>query len=168
MPSCCPEQTPQKRPDRTNLKPHGRYYRTSDAKWIRRWKCKICGKTVSSSTWNPCFGQKKRRINPRVLDYLDSGVAMRRIAKKLGIHRTTVSRKRKFFSDQSMLKQSAFLRKLRPQRFYVVQFDELETFEHTKMKPLSVSMVVTAQRHILGFKVSRMPCKGRLAEKSRP
>ncbi|NDG86276.1 MAG: hypothetical protein EBX52_14705 [Proteobacteria bacterium] len=46
-----------------------------------------------------------------------------------------------------------------------LQFDDLETFEHTKCKPLSVAIAVeTGTRKILGFQVSRMPAKGRLSK----
>jgi len=48
-----------------------------------------------------------------------------------------------------------------------LQFDDLETFEHTKMKPLSVTLAVEkGSREILGFEVSRMPAKGLLAGKA--
>jgi hypothetical protein len=46
-----------------------------------------------------------------------------------------------------------------------IQFDDLETHEHTKCKPLSVALAVEAKtRKILGFQVSRMPAKGRLSK----
>ncbi len=49
-----------------------------------------------------------------------------------------------------------------------VEFDDLETFEHTKCKPLSVSLFVEYKtRRILDFEVSQMPAKGKLAEFSR-
>ena len=49
-----------------------------------------------------------------------------------------------------------------------VEFDDLETFEHSKMKPLSViAMVETGTRKILGYRVAQMPSKGHLARKSR-
>jgi hypothetical protein len=48
-----------------------------------------------------------------------------------------------------------------------VQFDDLETFEHTKLKPLSVTLMVQKDsRWILGFEVSRMPAKGLLAKRA--
>jgi hypothetical protein len=48
-----------------------------------------------------------------------------------------------------------------------LQFDDLETSEHTKLKPLSVTLAVEKQsRTILGFEVSQMPAKGVLARKS--
>jgi hypothetical protein len=48
-----------------------------------------------------------------------------------------------------------------------VQFDDLETFEHSKLKPLSVTMMVEKKsRRILGFSVARMPAKGLLVKRS--
>lgn len=44
----------------------------------------------------------------------------------------------------------------------------METFEHTKMKPLSITIAVIKQRRlVLGAEVSSMPAKGLLARKSR-
>ena len=49
-----------------------------------------------------------------------------------------------------------------------IQFDELQTIEHTKCKPLSVAMAVSKnERKILGFKVLSMPATGHLAKISR-
>ena len=49
-----------------------------------------------------------------------------------------------------------------------IQFDDMETSEHTKLKPLSLPIVVDQKtREILGFSVVSMPAKGPLAELSR-
>lgn len=46
-----------------------------------------------------------------------------------------------------------------------VQFDDLETAEHSKCKPLSVTLAVHAKtREILDFQVKRMPAKGLLSK----
>jgi hypothetical protein len=51
---------------------------------------------------------------------------------------------------------------------HTVEFDDLETFEHTKCKPLSVTLAVEhGTRRVLGVKVSRMPAKGLLSKKAR-
>jgi len=48
------------------------------------------------------------------------------------------------------------------------QFDDLQTIEHTKCKPLSVTLAVDdKKRKILGFEVSRMPATGHLAKIAR-
>lgn len=50
----------------------------------------------------------------------------------------------------------------------VIEFDDLESFEHTKYKPLSASIAVEYKtRRILGLRISRMPAKGLLAARSR-
>jgi hypothetical protein len=43
----------------------------------------------------------------------------------------------------------------------------METFEHTKFKPLSIALAVTPARQILVAEVAQMPAKGLLAAKSR-
>jgi hypothetical protein len=45
-----------------------------------------------------------------------------------------------------------------------VEFDEMETFEHSKCKPLAIALAVDqATRRIVGARVARMPAKGKLA-----
>jgi len=46
-----------------------------------------------------------------------------------------------------------------------MEFDDLETFEHSKCKPLSITLAVEhGSRRILGFRVAQMPAKGPLAK----
>jgi len=97
---------------------------------------------------------------------MGSGVSMRRISLILGIHRTTVSRKLSFLAEVADKKHQEYMT-ARP-KVKDVQFDELITIEHTKCKPLSVSMAVENKtRQILGFEVSIIPASGHLAEISR-
>lgn len=97
---------------------------------------------------------------------LCSGVSQRRIAILLKISRTTVVRKFIFLSEIAMRENLRDLVKMRC--VSELQFDDLETIEHTKCKPLSVAMAVEKHsRKILGFTVSRMPAKGHLAKISR-
>jgi len=42
----------------------------------------------------------------------------------------------------------------------------METFEHSKLKPLSITLAVTKPRQILGAFVASMPAKGLLAKKA--
>lgn len=49
----------------------------------------------------------------------------------------------------------------------VIEFDDLESYEQTKCKPLSVVLAVEEKtRWILGFEVASMPAKGLLAKKA--
>lgn len=92
---------------------------------------------------------------------------MRRIAKIYGISRTTVKRKQEFLSAQAKIKQQKWL-KTQHTPFLDIQFDDLETFEHSKCKPLTVTLVVENKtRKVLGFEVAQIPAKGLLAKISR-
>lgn len=143
----------------------GRYYRTSDRKWVQRYKCAHCGRHFSQATNSPNFGQNKRHLNNTILWLLASRVSQRRIAKGLNVHQLTVRRKLKFLGEQARLFNHRDRIK-RPLTFEL-QFDDLETIEHTKLKPVSVTVAVEkGSRYILGFEVSRMPAKGLLAKKA--
>ncbi len=149
-----------------DLKRYGRFYRKSDSQWIRRYRCTRCGSTFSGATGSATFGQNKRRINDRLRVLLCSGVSQRRSALILKVHRKTVVRKFRFLAEQARLRQRRFL--MDYGELDSIQFDDLETSEHSKCKPLSVTLAVDAeQRTILGFKVSVMPAKGHLAALAR-
>ena len=145
----------------------GSYYRSSDSRWIQRFRCKSCLRTFSRATLHPNFRQKKRRLNSKLFQLFASGVSQRRAALLLNTSKNTVARKLAFIGNQALIEHQGFVRR-RSYKLNEVQFDELETFEHTKMKPISVPLAVDAKsRTILGFQACSMPAKGLLAEKSR-
>ena len=86
----------------------------------------------------------------------------RDIARYLGISRTTVDRKIRFQSRFAIEENKRLASESPLSQF--IQFDDMETFEHTKYKPLAISMAVEhPSRRILAFGVASMPCKGQLA-----
>lgn len=142
----------------------GSYSRTSDYKRIPRWRCTSCKKNFSTATSCSTRWQKKRKINPFVKKLLCSNISMRRCAMVLEINRKTVARKLHFLANQARLSQTKYLRQFHLKKVNLVQFDDLETLEHSKCKPISVTMAVEKKtRIILGFELSQMPAKGRLA-----
>lgn len=143
----------------------GFFRRKSESKNIQRFKCMRCRKHFSDATDDRCFGQNKRRLNFKIYKELGSCVSMRRIARNLGISRTTVTRKLMFLGHKCLEELQGQNKKFAKATH--VQFDEMETIEHTKLKPLSIPIVVTyPERRILGFEVARMPAKGKLAKLS--
>lgn len=155
---CCPK---------SDLRPHGSFYRKSDSKTVLRWRCRICRKTISQATDTPCFGQNKRRINDILRKLLVSGVSQRRAALILHINLKTVARKLRFLAAQARLNHLEYLQKFESRNISYLQFDEMEAHEHTKLKPLSIAIAVEPENRILiGIQVSEMPAKGHLAKKS--
>jgi hypothetical protein len=113
--------------------------------------------------FSPCFAQKKRQFNERLKRLLCSGVSQRRIARLLHLSRATVTQKLIFLGRQAEMDLSK--RNLAHVPAEIVEFDDLETFEHSKCKPLSVTLAVESKsRRILGLEVSRFPAKGRLVK----
>lgn len=142
-----------------NIKKSGAYFRTSDSQRIPRYKCKLCQKSFSSATFSPNYNQNKRRLNPVINKLLCSTMSLRRIAIVLGVNRKTVARKRQVLAQQAELKHASWLKN---QVIDYVQFDDLETIEHTKLKPVTVTLFVDHRRKILGFDVARIRAKGHL------
>lgn len=82
----------------------------------------------------------------------------------LFLNRKTVLRKLHFLAFHARLEMSQ--KNLALPKAKSMEFDDLETFEHTKCKPLSVTLAVeTKTRRILGLRVSTMRAKGLLAHK---
>jgi transposase-like protein len=145
---------------------NGYFKRKSDHRRIRRYQCKRCAKYFSFATSHPCFGQNKRQLNAKIKTLFCSGVSGRRMAKILKISRDTVSNKLKHLGHVAKIKNMEL--KFSHLSSEAIQFDEMETFEHTKLKPLSIPLAVDKKtRRILGFKVAIMPAKGHLAKLSR-
>lgn len=161
----CPhcEKNPNFVSDCRTIRRHGTYYRTSDSRSIKRYTCLTCKTTFSDASKDPCFGQKKRQKNRKLLELLASGVSERRSAKLLRIDRKTVARKVIFLGLNCSFKN--FVQNA-AEKIEALEFDDMETFEHTKYKPLSVVLAVAKSRRILGFRVARMVAKGVLSKKS--
>ena len=153
---------------RFQVRKKGYYYRRSDGQHVRRYQCTKCSRNFSSAALAPTYRQKKRHLNRWVLKHLCSGVSQRRTARLLGVNPKTVVRKFRFLADQARLKNLEYLKSIAPQSLTEVQWDDLETSEHTKCKPISVALAVDPySRKVLGFRASRMPAKGTLSELSR-
>ncbi|MCB0219878.1 MAG: hypothetical protein KDH09_09310 [Chrysiogenetes bacterium] len=144
----------------------GFYYRTGDSRWIQRFQCRICKGTCSRATFNRWFRHKKRKKNEALRRHFASAGTIRRAARTFKLNRKTVERKLMvlgFEAECNLRINNHYSAKSR-----VIEFDDLETFEHTKCKPLSVTLAVQSRtRRILGLEVSRMPAKGLLVEKAR-
>ncbi|MBS1970956.1 MAG: IS1 family transposase [Bdellovibrionales bacterium] len=144
----------------------GHFTRKSDLKRLQRYRCLDCKKTFSEAKLSRCYYQKKRHLNGPLYELYVSGLSQRRLAKVLRVNRKTIVRKFLFIGlfayDYLLLQNRKF------PKATSVQFDDLETFEHSKCKPVSVIMAVEEHsRRILGFRVAKMPAKGLLAKVSR-
>jgi transposase-like protein len=148
---------------------NGYFRRSSDSRLIRKYFCRICKTYFSHATFRLDRYQKKRKVNFHLARLYESGISQRRLALILNLNLKTVVRKIRYQAIVARADQKKFLREhYKNKSLTEIQFDDLETSEHTKCKPLSVTLAVDPRsRAILSFQVSSMPAKGHLAEISR-
>jgi hypothetical protein len=133
---------------------------------VQRYACQICDRSFSSATLSANYRQRKIACETLIDQLLVAGVSQRRAHVIAKVTRRTLVRKFRRIALRKHEEHRSALARLQPIRS--LQFDEMETFEHTRLKPLSIIVAVEpATRFILAARVAQMPCKGTLAELSR-
>jgi transposase-like protein len=148
---------------------NGFYRRRSDSRLIQRFRCKDCRREFSAATFSPCYRQKKRRINPHVAELLASTGSQRRTALLVKVNRKTIARRLPVLAEIARQRlERDLLSRYGNDGCTDVQLDDLITIEHTKCKPVSVTVVVDAvTRRILGLDAAPIPANGPLAAPAR-
>ena len=126
----------------------------------RRYQCKNCKYTFSNQTFHSTYYHRRPDLNEKVFVLLVSGNTQQRTAELLKCSPTTVARKLLWLS---VFKKSKSL----VQTEQHIQIDEMESIEHTKLKPLTIPICVSSTYKILGINVGKIPAKGHLAELSK-
>lgn len=152
------------------VEPHvvrcGTFYRTSDSRTVQKYRCWVCRRYFSLATFSLCYRQHKRQHNDLLKKNLASGLSLRRSSLIMNLSRTTVARKLVFLAKQARINFEKGLQDHTPSK--IIEFDDLETFEHSKYKPVSITLAVEYKtRKILGFATSRMPPRGVTAKAAR-
>jgi len=154
----------------TSVVRNGHFFRSSDSRKIQCFKCKACARYFSSATFSECYRQKKRRINEPLRDLLCKRMALRDAARFFKVSRTTIARRLVFLGEQARKKNQQFLEYYQHHNGAIdqLQFDDLITVEHTKCKPVTVTVVVQEKtRIVLDYSVAQIPASGHLAQISR-
>ena len=152
-------------PSCKDLKPlmkNGSYVRSSDQKKLVRYKCSNCKRTFSETMFSIDYRLRKRALNQTTFRTLCSGVSQRRCAFLVGIKPIGIARRVVRFGACAAFNLEVY-RNSRPTTS-VIQMDEMETFEHTKCKPLTIPIAVEeGTRKILSLRVGSIAAKGKLA-----
>ena len=91
---------------------------------------------------------------------------MRRTSRLLGVSRRTIAKKLKWLGNLARAAHAEYLKKEEMKTSYV-QFDEMETYEWSKLLPLSIALAVRAKTgDIIGVKMAKMNCHGKTANAS--
>ena len=140
--------------------------RAGRTRHVQRYRCCLCRKSFSEQTSKLTYRERKPEVDQPLFRLLCHGVSQRSAAIILGIHPVTVARKLCRMGPRARaLRQADNATRACTQP---VVFDEMETFEHSKCKPLSIAVAVEEKsRRILAAEVAQMPAKGPLAAISR-
>ena len=133
------------------------YFKTKwNAQHNPRYLCLKCGMEFGSHSDRAIKGQKKPNLNAEVFKWVCSGVSINRIAESLGINRKTVMRKITWLAREASRFHHHAIESGELNTDFV-QFDEVETFEHTRLKPISIAIAVqVSTRKIIDIKVATM------------
>jgi len=150
----------------TRYKKHGTFYRHEDARQVPRFYCHGCGKTFSRAGFSLYYRHHYRYLTEVFRALFANGATIRGIARIFGVDKGTVARRLVLLAQEARHREA--IRRNAAPLAGTVMFDDLITFEHTKLKPLSVTVIADADRwRIIGSTVSQIPASGHIAEKSR-
>ena len=145
----------------TKIIKRGFYKRPSDQKKIQRYRCGSCGSTFSEQTFAIDYRQRKRWFNQACFMTLCSGVSQRRTAYMFQVVPRTIARRVIRFGTICQ-KNMDFYRQTRS-KAKDVEFDELESFIHTKLKPVTIPIAVEkGTRKVLAVSIGNIGAKGHL------
>jgi transposase-like protein len=142
----------------------GFYRRACDSKRVQKFRCLDCCAHFSAQTARDDYRMRTVRRWPELRRALCSGTSRRRCALNFRMGRSSIERALRILAVRAARAHEEFLRTRQPET--EVQFDEMETSEHTKWKPLSLPLVVSPERFILGIGVCRRSYKGPDADKA--
>lgn len=142
----------------------GKYKIKSTGQTVQRYKCKGCGTSFTNRNESPTRRQRVD-IDDALFGFVCSGITIRRAALLLGVAVNTVRERMAKLADRCRQAHAKALADGSMMTSYV-QFDEMETFLHSRAKPLTIAIAVRAKTgQVLSIKVGRIPAKGRLARK---
>ena len=108
-------------------------------------------------------GQSRPDVNQEIFKWACSGVPISRIAENVGVTQKTVASKLAWLAKQAERFHEKAIVSGELNTSYI-QIDEMETYEHTRLKPLSISIAVRVKTgQIIDMKVATMNCHGPLA-----
>ena len=149
------------------FKKSGFFKRARDRKKIQRFICLDCKKSFSNAANSIFYRSRKPFVFQKLYWLLSNNSTLRRSALSISVSRPTIRRYFLMLGSHCMKELNREISQ-HTNSIKQIQFDDIETFEHSKMKPLSITLAVeNKSRFILGFSVSEIPARGRFAKRSR-
>ena len=141
---------------------------TGHIRRIQRYFCKLCRSAFSAQTGSLTYRERKPHLTQSVMRSLMESVSQRGCSRLLGCRPITVARKtlRLGARAEFHLKSRTSSDVANGSETTAI-FDEMETFEHSKCKPISIAVAVSAStREVIAVNAAAMPAKGLLRNTS--
>ncbi len=109
-----------------------------NGKPVQRYQCKACGKQFTTASLTDNHFHKPELLKEIFIRYT-SGYSVSRLSQELGISKTTTLRMIEYLAEKTRVYHFELLDSgfLNTDKMY---FDEMETFEHSKVYPVSVGI----------------------------
>lgn len=129
---------------------------------VQRFRCQRCGRSFSEQTFRADRGDRKPWTNAPLLELLTSGVGLRQCGRLLGLNIRAVQRKLRKLGATCRDLHERLSRKLPGNLTF--QFDEEETFEHARSRPLTMPVLIELQTWFVvaadAGPIRRLACAG--------
>ncbi len=145
------------------------FFRLRSGARRQRFRCRACRKCFSQTTATPAHRLRKIHLTQPLMRLRCRNLSLRDTARELHVSQGFVLRRVSRLGELSRIHNARLRRKYIAKSGLIteVQIDEMESYEHSRLKPLSISISVTPERFILRADVAPIPAKGRLAVTSR-
>jgi transposase-like protein len=162
----------------------GLTYIKSEKKYYQRYLCNHCLKKFSTyQSTNRAFRERRSDIKKKIMDFYCEGMGLRPLSRALGVSRDTLKAKIKILADESyeefylsddfkyqeqfhpLTKEQKKLGYKPNAKTPLIVFDEMETHEHTYLKPISIGIAYDFHnKKIMTVRCAEMRSRGIFAD----
>jgi transposase-like protein len=141
---------------------HGSYRRRCDGRRVPRFRCAACGRTFSQQSFAFSYYLKRPELSQPIARGLVAGSAHRQIARTVGCHHRTVTRRSQRLGRQALLLHQVGLRGLELQEPVVV--DDFDSFAGSQYAPCTLPTATGATSwFVYGFDFARERRRGSMS-----
>lgn len=142
--------------------PHGSYRRRCDGRIVPRFRCLSCRRTLSQQSFAFSYYLKRPELSRPIAAGLVAGSAHRQIARSLGCHHSTVTRRSRRLGRHSLLLHHTALRELAVTEPVIV--DDFDSFAGSQYFPCTLPTATGSNSWFLyGFAFARERRRGSMS-----
>ncbi|MGH9004053.1 MAG: transposase [Acidimicrobiia bacterium] len=142
--------------------PHGRYRRRCDGRVVPRYRCGTCGRTFSQQSFAFSYYLKRPELSHSIARGLVAGAAHRQIARSVGCHHSTVTRRSRRLGRHALLLHQMALRELKVTEPLVV--DDFDSYAGSQYFPCTLPTATGAGSwFVYGFGFARERRRGTMS-----